>query len=146
VTRAYFSARVNADIDRVWAVFGDFHGVAKWVWAVDSCMAVGGRASGEPGAIREYTRRDGITMQERLVAYDGVGHSYSYEFVGAVPFPVSCFRGTLRLSPIVEDGTTFVELVAEFEAEPGVRENVKKQFERIFAALIGDLRHYLAGS
>jgi len=145
VSRAYFSARVNVDIDRAWAVVGDFHGVANWVWVLDTCVPIGDLGSGEVGAIREYTRRDGLTVQEKLVTYDDVGHSYSYEFVGMNPFPVSRYCGAVRLSPIVEDGTTFIEWVGEFEAESAVCESVKNQFERLYAALTGDLRHHLAG-
>jgi hypothetical protein len=144
VIRAYFSARLNADIDRVWAVVGDFQGVARWVWSVDTCIVRGGQAPHEVGAIREYTMRDGLTQQERLVAYDAVGHSYSYEFVGAVPFGMSYYQGTVHLCPIVEDGTTFVEWIGEFDAEAGVRDNVKIRFERLYAAVTGDLRYHLA--
>jgi hypothetical protein len=146
MTRAYFSARLPADIDQVWAVVGDFHGVAKWMSALDTCVAVGGLAAGELGAIREVTTRDGLTVQERLVAYDGAGHSYSYEFVGTIPYPVSSYRGSAHLLPIVEDGTTFIEWFGDFEAEPDVREDVRGQFEALYALFIGDLRSHLAGS
>lgn len=143
--RAYFSARLSADLDRAWAVVGDFHGVAKWVWSVDTCVARGGHASDEIGAIREYTMRDGLTQQERLVAYDAVGHSYTYEIVGTIPFGIQCYKGTVHMSPIVEDGSTFVEWIGDFDAEPGICDNVKNRFEKLYAALTGDLRHYLAG-
>jgi NADPH:quinone reductase len=145
VHRAYFSARLSADLDRVWAVVGDFHGVAKWVWAVDTCVARGGRASHEVGAIREYTMRDGLTQRERLVAYDAAGHSYTYEFVGTIPFGMSCYQGTVHMSPIVEDGSTFVEWIGDFDAESDIRDTVKSRFERLFAAVTGDLRYHLAG-
>ena len=146
MSRAYFSARLPADVDRVWAVVGDFHGVAKWMSLLDTCVARGSRASGELGAIREVTTRDGTTVQERLVAYDGAGHSYSYEFVGTIPYPVSSYRGTAHLLPIVEDGTTFIEWFGDFEAESDIREDVRSQFEQLYAVFIGDLRRHLAGA
>jgi len=145
VSRAYFSAHLPADIDRVWAVVGDFHGVAKWISAIDTCVARGGRAAGELGAIREFTTRGGATLQETLVAYDGVGHSYSYEFVGTIPYPVSSYRGTAHLLPIVEDGTTFIEWFGDFEAERDVRDDVTRRFGRLYAVFIADLRRHLAG-
>ncbi len=144
MSRAYFSARLPVDIDRAWAIVGDFYGVAKWMSLLDTCVAHGGHASGELGAIREVTTSDGRTVQERLVAYDGVGHSYSYEFVGAIPYPVSSYRGTAHLLPIVEDGTTFIEWFGDFEAESTVREGVKSQFEELYTLFIGDLRRHLA--
>lgn len=145
MTRAYFSARLDADIDRVWAVVGDFHGVAKWISAIVNCVASGDRASGELGAIREFTTRGGANLRERLVAYDNDTRSYSYEFVGAIPYPVSSYRGTAHLVPIVEDGTTLVEWFGDFEAEPEVREDVKRRFEKLYAVFIADLRRHLAG-
>jgi hypothetical protein len=145
VHRAYFSARLNADLDRVWAVVGDFHGVAKWVWSVDTCVALDGCAANEVGAVREYTMRDGLTQRERLVAYDAVGHSYTYEFVGTIPFGMRRYRGTVHLSPIVEDGSTFVEWIGDFDADSGFDADVKNRFEKLFAAVTGDLRHFLAG-
>jgi hypothetical protein len=146
VSRAYFSARLDADIDRAWAVVGDFHGAAKWIAALDTCVARGDRASGEVGAVREFTLRDGATLQERLLAYDGVDHSYSYEFVGTIPYPVSTYRGTAHLLPIVEDGTTFIEWFGDFEAEGDIREDVTRRFERLYTVFIGDLRRHLAGA
>jgi len=146
MSRAYFSARLDADIDRVWAVVGDFHGVAKWISALETCVARGGRASGELGAIREFTTRAGTTLQEQLVAYDDAGRSYSYEFVGTIPYPVGSYRGTAHLLPIVEDGTTFIEWFGDFETEPANHDDVKRRFEKLYAVFIDDLRRHLAGA
>lgn len=145
VSRAYFSARLDADIDRVWAVVGDFHGVATWLSGLETCVPRGGLDSREVGAIREFTVRGGATLQERLVAYDDVGHSYSYEFVGTIPYPVSSYRGTAHLLPIVEDGTTFVEWFGDFESEPDVREDVTRRFAKLYAVFVADLRRHLTG-
>lgn len=146
MSRAYFSARLDADIDRVWAVIGDFHGVAEWISALETCVPRGGRTSGELGAIREFTTSNGATLQERLVAYDKADHSYSYEFVGTIPFPVSSYRGTAHLLPIVEDGTTFIEWFGDFEAESDIREGIKGRFEKLYAVFIADLRRHLGGA
>jgi hypothetical protein len=146
VNRAYFSARLDADIDRVWAIVGDFHGVADWISAIVNCIARGDRVSGELGAIREFTTRGGATLQERLVAYDNGAHSYSYEFVGTIPYPVSSYRGTAHLVPIVEDGTTLIEWFGEFEADGEIRDDVKARFEKLYAVFIDDLRRHLARS
>jgi hypothetical protein len=141
---AYYSARLTAGIDRVWAIVGDFHGVGEWISVLQTCVARGDRASEQVGAIREFTVRSGATLQEQLVAYDSVDHCYSYEFVGTIPYPVSSFRGTAHLLPIVEDGTTFIEWFGEFEAEPDVLDDVRNQLEKLYAGFIADLRRHLA--
>lgn len=146
VSRAYFSARLDADIDRVWATVGDFHGVARWISSLETCVARGGRAGNELGAIREFTVRGGGTLQETLVAYDAAEHRYSYEFVGAIPYPVSSYRGHAHLLPIIDDGTTFVEWFGDFEAEPDIHDSVKVGFEKLYRVFIRDLRHHLAAA
>jgi Polyketide cyclase / dehydrase and lipid transport len=145
VTRAYFSARLDADIERTWTVVGDFHGVATWISGIESCIPRGEFGPGEVGAIREVTTSRGATLQERLVAYDDRDHSYSYEFVGTIPYPVSTYRGTAHLLPIVEDGTTFIEWFGDFEAERDIREDVKRRLEKLYTVFIGDVRRRLTG-
>lgn len=144
MTRAYFSARLDADIGTTWAVVGDFHAVADWVSGIESCVPRGEFAPRQVGAIREFTTSRGATLQERLVAYDDQDHSYSYEFVGTIPYPVSSYRGTAHLLPIIEDGTTFIEWFGDFDSEPDVRADVKRRFEKLYTVFIGDLRRRLA--
>jgi mxaD protein len=94
VGRSVTLARPPAE---VWAVIGDFGGLARWHPGVASASILSG-TNNSVGAIRLVTLKDGGTIREELTAYDSTGHSYSDEMI-AGDIPVREYRSTLSVKP-----------------------------------------------
>ena len=143
---AYVSTTIDADIDAVWAVFHDFHGIDKWVRRIRSAEPENGPGPAAVGSIRRLTMEpDGRIVRERLVHYDASGHRYSYEFAGDQPFPVRAYQGTVRLLPITQSSTTFAEWYGEFDCDAELVEKLTRTFTGTYVEFLGDLCAYLAG-
>ena len=143
---AYFSAVLRSEIDGVWSVLGDFHGIATWVHRIRSAEPEGGTGRGPIGSVRRITLEpDGRQVRERLVHYDGPGRRYAYEFDGRQPFPVRAYRGTVHLLPVTLSGTTFVEWYGDFDCDAAVADRLATTFTGLYAEFLDDLRAHLAG-
>jgi hypothetical protein len=144
VAVAYTSAIIPADLDRVWSVIGDFHGLPGWITRIRAGEAEGDPGPGPVGSVRRLTLDpDGIVARERLVHYDATGHRYSYEFADEIPFPVRAYRGTVRLLPITETGETFLEWYGEYDADTEQSDQMNAAFVGIYREFINDLRTHL---
>lgn len=144
MTLAYVSSVIGADVEAVWSVLGDFHGLPAWVNRIRSNEPENGAGPGAVGSVRNLTLEpDGDAARERLVRYDAAGRSYSYEFADAIPFPASTYRGTVRVLPVTDTNTTFLEWYGEFDSEPAVLDEVATTFRAIYSEFINDLRAYL---
>jgi hypothetical protein len=143
---AYVSTVIDTDIDTVWSVLEDFHGLPAWVTRIRSSEPENGSGPGAVGSVRKLTLEpDGHGTRERLVRYDAPGRSYSYEFADEIPFPVSTYRGTVRVSPVTDAGTTFLEWYGEFDCEPVVLDDMTATFRAIYTEFIDNLRDHLQG-
>ncbi|BDB44093.1 SRPBCC family protein [Mycobacterium kiyosense] len=126
---AYVSCTIDADVDAVWAVLGDFHGLPRWIARIRASESENGSGPATVGSVRRLTLEpDGQTARERLIGYDAPGRRYSYEFADEIPFPVSTYRGTVHALPITETGTTFLEWYGEFDCEHNVLDEVTAVF------------------
>ena len=74
------SIRIKASTEQVWAVAGDFAGLARWFPPAQSSRLVL-RDRNEEGAIRELVRRNGTRVTERLVEYDPWNMRLTYTYV-----------------------------------------------------------------
>jgi uncharacterized protein YndB with AHSA1/START domain len=144
---AYTSAVLEHPVTQVWAVLGNFHGMAGWVGRIRETVAEGGDGRGPVGAVRHVTLEpDGTRVAERLVRYDEPDRSYSYEFASEIPFPVASYRGTVRLRPVTDADHTFLEWYGEYDCEPALTEQLRATFNGIYAEFAADLRAHLANS
>ncbi|WP_158071532.1 SRPBCC family protein [Pseudonocardia sp. Ae717_Ps2] len=105
---------LDHDVDRVWAVVRDFHGLALWQPAV-AASAMGAPAAGR--AVRVLTMADGATVVESLAALDDSDRSLVYEIVTS-PYPVQHYRGRLELRPVTSIGATFIGWSIVVNAHP----------------------------
>lgn len=145
MSRAYTSWLLDHDLETVWAVVRDFHGISTWVERIKSTEAEGGDGPGAVGSIRVVTLKpDGRQVRERLVAYDEADHRYSYEFVGESPYPVQSFLATLRLVPLTDGDRTVVEWYADFDCDPARVERLTGAFRSLYEGFVADLRSHLA--
>jgi hypothetical protein len=128
MAKAYYSVVLDHPADAVWAhirSFGDYawSGVDAAVWLDD------GAAGDQVGAVR-HIQGGGRDMRQRLLALSDVERSYTYEFVGASPFPVQDYRATIRVAPVVEGDRAFVEWWATFDCEPAEQKRWTTYFSR----------------
>jgi hypothetical protein len=143
---AYVSTALEQDVDTVWSVLGDFHGLPAWIDRIRSGEAEEGSGRGPVGSVRRLTLEpDGHVARERLVRYDEPGRGYSYEFAGPIPFPAGTYRGTVRVLPITDTDGTFVEWYGVFDCDPAVQGELTVTFSAIYAEFLGDLRTHLKG-
>lgn len=120
---------------------GDFHGLAAWVAMVAESAPEGGDGL---GSIRRLTLVDGRVAGERLIAYDGPGRRYSYEFSDTpVPFPVRSYQGTVHVLPVTDEGRTFIEWYGEFDCEAAQVDELRTIFTGIYTEFIANLRDRL---
>lgn len=150
MTVTYVSTTLPHDVDLVWSVLRDFHGIDRWVPRIRSAEPEDADGAGigpaAVGSIRRLTLDpDGRVVRERLVRYDAAEHCYSYEFVGEQPFPVRALVGTVHLLPVTLSGATFVEWFSEFDADAAQVERLTPVFQKIYAGFLDDLGAYLAG-
>jgi mxaD protein len=82
------------------------------------------------GATRTLTLGNGAKIEEKLTAYSGVKHSYSYALITG-PLPVKNYVSTLALSPAGE-GKTLVKWSATFDAEGASDDEAKKAIGGIY--------------
>jgi mxaD protein len=67
---------LSAPADAVWAVVGDFGGIAKWMPGIESCVV-----DGEDRVLRLM----GLEVTERLFGRDDTARTLSYRIVAGVP-------------------------------------------------------------
>lgn len=147
MAKIYFSRIIPADIETVWAVLGDFHGIADWVNIIASNTPEDGSGRGTVGSVRRLTMADGRKVGERLVAYDGVERRYSYEFTeDTKPFPTRRFIATVHILPVTTENTTFLEWYSEFDADHEVEIQLQAGITGRYQAFTDDLIARLATS
>ena len=69
------SGAIDAPIERVWSLVSDFNNVARWHPDVTESHLESG-SGGEAGAVRAVHLRNGMTIQERLLAISPAEHFY----------------------------------------------------------------------
>ena len=75
--------------DDVWAVAGDFGGLAAWMPGIESCKV--------EGDIRKI-EMSGMTIGERLVSRDDAGRVLVYS-IASGPAPVDRHQATISVTP-----------------------------------------------
>ena len=86
------SERVEATADRVWELFRDFGGVQRFSAGIEKVEVTGAGI----GAVRTLSLPGGLTLKERLEAFDERGRRLQYAIV-AGPIPVSSYLATIEV-------------------------------------------------
>jgi hypothetical protein len=96
---------INAPLDKVWAVVGNFQDMS-WHPAVAKTEGKGGN---DANATRTLTLKSGGTIDEQLDRYDADEHSYSYEItkVDVKVLPVNDYSS--RISVTADGDKSIVE-------------------------------------
>ena len=86
------SERIEASADRVWELFRDFGGVQRFSAGIEKVEVSGSGI----GAVRTLSLPGGLSLQERLEAFDDTGRRLQYAIV-AGPIPVSNYLATIEV-------------------------------------------------
>jgi hypothetical protein len=133
------SERVAAPAAKVWALLGDFGGVAKWGGGMlESCRVEGSGV----GAVRTIGLSGGGSIQERCEGYDEAGRALTYSIIGKSPIPLRDYLSTCR---VVETGPNECRVDWEGRFEPdGVPEDQAQGMVRgIYTGGIATVRKLL---
>jgi mxaD protein len=87
--RAQAEITIARPADEVWAVVGDFGGLAGWMPGIESCLLEGDDRVVVMG---------GMEIVERLMRRDDVGRVLMYGIVGG-PVPVQGHEATITVEP-----------------------------------------------
>jgi hypothetical protein len=115
VARSYASTVLNAPVDDVWAYIRDFGSL--WVWhsgLIARGEIEGGKSGDQVGSIRSFYLHDDTHIREALVAHSDGDRSYTYDFQ-KTPFDVDNYLATIRVTPVTDGNTSFVEWYTTFD-------------------------------
>jgi hypothetical protein len=141
MTKAYYSTTFAQSADTVWGVIGDFNGF-QWAEGVGKSRIENRKTNNQLGAIRDYPYYD-RTIRERLVTHSADDRCYSYESVEPLD-TLRSYRQTLRVAPIVDTNTAFVEWSSEFDTPAEEQERWRDWLVDECKKSLEKLRTYLA--
>jgi len=133
------SETVAAPAAKVWDIFRDFGGVAKWGGpALQSCTVEGSGV----GAVRQIGLPGGLSIAERLEAFDDEGRSFSYAIVEKSPIPVKNYLSTVK---VVETGPNHcrVDWSSSFEPDGASEEQAQGMIRGVYTGGIAGIRKAL---
>jgi Polyketide cyclase / dehydrase and lipid transport len=103
----YYSTVIDQPVDRVLSVIRDFNSYPVWVEGINESHIEDGKAGDAVGAIRNFSNGD-IRIRQRLLAHSDLDRSDTFELCEALG-AIICYRGTGRVTPIVDGNRAFVE-------------------------------------
>ena len=135
------SESLAAPAAKVWALLGDFGGVAKWGGPMVQSVKLEGSGV---GAVRTLGLPGDAKIQERCEALDDAGRALTYSIVGQSPIPIRNYRSTCR---VVETGANQCRVDWEGHFEPvGVTEDAAQDLVRgIYTGAISEVRKLVEG-
>jgi hypothetical protein len=142
VARSYYSTIFEQAPDAVWAVIRDFNNYPVWVDGAGESEIEAGKSGDSVGAVRNVLYQ-GVGRRQKLLALSDAERSQTYGFVSEPPLHTRNFEATLRVTPVVDGGRSFVEWWATFDCDLD-RQNERTAFFRdAFARWLESLRRYL---
>lgn len=137
----YNSTVVSAPAEKVWQAFRNFHDMSWAAGVVNSVEAVGSIPGGSVGAKRILNG----AFQETLIAVDDESRTLEYS-IDDGPDAVSKdnvqgYVGKVRVLPVTDDGSTFVEWTSSWASSGG---GVTEFCDPIYRALLDDLKQHFS--
>jgi hypothetical protein len=145
MAKAYYSTVFEHSADRVWSIVRDFNNYPAWVDGAGESAIEDGKSGDTIGAVRAVLYQ-GRSIRQRLVAQSDVERIQTYEFVSQINRPIAGFQATIRVTPVVDGGRSFVEWWATFDCDTDRREEQKMSLQGAFAGWLESLRRTVSGS
>ncbi|MDE1149935.1 MAG: SRPBCC family protein [Azospirillaceae bacterium] len=109
MSKAYASAVLDAPVDVVWEVVGDFLGIDKWMSGIGVCERIGDVPNNTVGCVRRLVfSRDGATVVQRLLSRDVERMTFSYTLADT-NLGFSDYVARVRVVPVTTTDQTFIE-------------------------------------
>jgi hypothetical protein len=151
--RAYFSSVFDQSAEEVWSLVRDFNNYPRYIEGVTESVIEDGKSGDEVGAVRRFRLGD-IWLRQRLEAHSDTTRSLTYAGLekfhfpdlesAHTPGPVG-YRGTIRLTPIVDGDRTFVEWFVDFEGQSTEIAQWTDLLLKLIAQWVESLSRTLAG-
>ena len=124
------SIGIDAPIDKVWALMGDFTDMS-WNPMIVKTELTAGEAT-VPGAVRVLTLEDGSQISETLVSFQPEENVYTYTITES-QLPISEHQG--KISTTSQDGITIVNWEASYVTDNAadadtVAQTIQELFEK----------------
>ncbi|QKH34041.1 SRPBCC family protein [Achromobacter pestifer] len=134
----HVSTIIHAPLQKVWACFRDFNGLARWQPSVtESRLEEGGRHDAV-GSVRYLTGKSSGFVREQLLMLDDPGTALRYAVIES-SLPVrDCIAG-VSLHPVTDSGHTLVQWWADFQAEGAPLSDVAKAMQAMYTAALAAL-------
>lgn len=143
MARAYFSTIFEKNTDEIWNVIRDFSNY-EWSGGPSETHMEEGRSGDAVGGAR-HVRLVDRTIRQRLIVHSDRDRTYTYEFCDPTPFPVRNYQATLRVTPVTDGDTAFIEWWATFDCDIEECAHWVDYFENQgFSKWLQSLRIYLA--
>jgi carbon monoxide dehydrogenase subunit G len=130
------SERVEASAEKVWELLRDFGGVQRFSPAIEKVTV---RGSGV-GAVRTLQVPGGVSLEERLEAFDDGGRRLSYSIV-AGPIPVTGYLATIEVKD--EGKACRVDWSSQFEPKGISDEQARGMIEGVYKGGIAGIKKTL---
>ena len=130
------SERIDATADQVWDLFRDFGGIQRFSAGFEKVEVSGSGI----GAVRTISLPGGLSLQERLEAFDDAGRHLQYAIV-AGPIPVSNYLATLEVKD--EGKGCRVDWSSQFDAKGIGDDPARAMIEGVYKAGIAGVRKAL---
>ncbi len=137
----YYSTVFRQTADQVWRAIRDFNSYPEWVASVSESHIEDGKPGDAVGAIRNFVEH-GVRIRQRLLAHSDIERSYTYESCGPLG-TISYYRGTARVTPIVDGNRAFVEWSVNFECADEERLRCTALLEEAMPQWMSSLRAVL---
>jgi hypothetical protein len=143
MTRAYYSTVFEQPAPQVWKIVRDFNNYPVWVGGAGESRIEDGKTGDAVGAVRSvhYQERH---IRQRLLALSDVERAQTYEFCGVASLPVTDFRATLRITPVVDGDRAFAEWWATFDCDADRRDELTGTLQGWFGKWLESLRTTLS--
>ena len=113
----FASSVIDAPVEEVWKIVGDFGSIGDWLPGVVSCHIQEGGAPDRIGSVRLLDMGEIGTLHEKLLALSETEHTVTFAIVES-PLPIQDYRSTIRLLPVTDGGKSYISWAGEFEATP----------------------------
>jgi hypothetical protein len=142
MAKAYYSTVLDQTAQEVWSVIRSFDHYA-WAGVPSETIIEDGRRGDQVGSIRRVFVGDRV-IRQILLAHSDLEHSFSYSFVSEPPVAVTNYTATIRVTPVTDTRSSFVEWWATFDASPEKHEHLINHFENEgFAVWLRALRRFM---
>ncbi len=142
MTKVRETGVIPAPIADVWAVVGDFGGIAQWLPPLAKSSLEPGSTGDNVGDVRQVTIEGGPTFAEVQTARSDAAHTLTYT-VPESPMPMRGYESTIELSDKGEN--TAIAWSCTFELDSGQEGELVDEVSSIYRAGIDSLRLGLGG-